>query len=83
MLRKSHGRIRDQNAWRIENDELQVTYRKPNIVTTIKVRKLEWVGHVVRIADDRTAKKAFLGKPVGRRGAGRTKLRWINSVENV
>jgi hypothetical protein len=43
-------------------------YRKPNIVTTIKVRRLEWVGHVVRIADDRAVKKAFLGKPGGRRG---------------
>jgi len=69
MLRKLHGRIRDENTWRIENDELQVMYRKPNIVTTIKVRKLEWVGYVVRIADDRTAKKAFLGEPGGRRGA--------------
>jgi hypothetical protein len=39
-------------------------YSKPNILTTIKVRK----------ADDRTAKKVFLGKPGGRRNAGRPKL---------
>jgi hypothetical protein len=57
-------------------------YRKPSIATTIKLRRLEWVGHLVRIADDRTIKKVFLGKPSGRRRSGRPILRWINSVEN-
>jgi hypothetical protein len=56
-------------------------YRKPNTITTIKIRRLRWAGHVVRIAD-RTVNKTFLGKPSGRRGAGRPKLRWINSTEN-
>jgi hypothetical protein len=45
---------------------------KPNIVTTIKVR----------MADDRTAKKVFLGKPGGRRNAGEPKLRWLDCIEN-
>jgi hypothetical protein len=41
ILRKVYGPIKDQNGWRIRNnDELQVMYRKPNIVTTIKVRIL-------------------------------------------
>jgi hypothetical protein len=57
-------------------------YKKTNMVTTIKVRRLEWAGHVVRVADYRTVKKAFLGKPGGKRGVGRPNLRWINSVEN-
>jgi hypothetical protein len=57
-------------------------YRKPNIVTTMKVRRLEWAGHLLRIADDRTVKKAFLGKQGGRRRARRPKLGWINAVEN-
>jgi hypothetical protein len=42
-------------------------YTKPNIVTTIKVRRLEWAGQLVRISDDRTVKKVFMGKPDGRR----------------
>jgi hypothetical protein len=37
-------------------------YRKLNIVTTLEVRRLEWVGHVVRVSDDRTEKKVFVGK---------------------
>jgi hypothetical protein len=75
--------LKDQNGWRIRtNDELQVIYRKPNIVTTLKVRRLEWAGHVVRISDNRTAKKVFVGKPVGRREAGRPELRWLDCIEN-
>jgi hypothetical protein len=57
-------------------------YRKPNIVTTITVRKLEWAGHVVRMSDDRTVRKVFVGKPDGRRKAGRPKLRWLDCIEN-
>jgi hypothetical protein len=38
-----------------------VTYTKPNIVTTIKVR-LERAGLPIRLSDGRTVKKVFLGK---------------------
>jgi hypothetical protein len=31
---------------------------------------------------DRTVKKVFLGKPDGRRKAGRPKLRWLDCIEN-
>jgi hypothetical protein len=57
-------------------------YRKPNIVTTIKARRLEWAGHLVRMSDDRTVKKVFLGEPDGRRKARRPKLRWLDCIEN-
>jgi hypothetical protein len=57
-------------------------YRKPNILTTIKARRLEWAGHLVRMSDGRTVKKVFVGKPDGRRKAGRPKLRWLDCIEN-
>ena len=34
------------------------------------------------MSDDRTVKKAFLGKPDVRRKAGRPKLRWLDCIEN-
>jgi hypothetical protein len=34
------------------------------------------------MSDDRTVKKVFLGKPDGRRKAGRPKLRWLDCIEN-
>jgi len=54
----------------------------PNIVTTIKVKRLKWAGHVVRMSDDRTVKKVFLGISDGRRKAGRPKLRWLDCIVN-
>jgi hypothetical protein len=54
---------------------------KPNIVTTIKVR-IERTGHLKRMSDDGTVKKVFLGKPDGRRKAGRPKLRLFDCIEN-
>jgi hypothetical protein len=35
-----------------------------------------------KIFDDSTLKKVFLGKPDGRRKAGRPKFRWLDSLEN-
>jgi hypothetical protein len=61
---------------------LHVTYRKTNIVTTIKVRRLQWAGHVVRMPDDRTVKTVFVGKTDGSRKAGRPNLRWLDCIEN-
>jgi len=34
------------------------------------------------MSDDRTVKKVFLGKPDGRRKAGRPNLRRLNCIEN-
>jgi len=35
--------------------------RKLNIVATIKLRKLEWAGHLVRMAGERTVRTYFWG----------------------
>jgi hypothetical protein len=47
----------------------------------MKVRKLEWLGHVVRIEDTRLPKMIFNAKPEGRRGVGGPRLRWLDDVE--
>jgi hypothetical protein len=56
-------------------------YRKPIIVTTIKVRRLAWAGLVIRMSDDRTVKCVFLEKSDGRRKAGNPKLRWLDCID--
>jgi hypothetical protein len=53
----------------------------PNIVTYIKVKRLAWAGHLVRMNNDRTIKKIFNTKPDGVRSAGRPKLRWEDGVD--
>jgi heterodisulfide reductase subunit A-like polyferredoxin len=56
-------------------------YRKSNIVTTVKLRRLKGGGHLVRMSDDMTVKKVFLGKPDGRRKAGKPKLRRLGCIQ--
>jgi hypothetical protein len=36
-------------------------YRKPNILTKIKLSRLESAGHLERMSDDRTVTEVFLG----------------------
>ena len=57
-------------------------YRKTNTVTTIKIRRLEGVGSLVRMSDDGTVKAVFLGKSHGRRKAVMPEFRWLDCIEN-
>jgi hypothetical protein len=56
-------------------------YKSQDIITVIKIRRLEWLGHVIRMDETRSV-KIFEGKLEGRRGRGRPRLRWINDVED-
>jgi hypothetical protein len=44
-------------------------------------KRLEWLGHVIRMGESRSV-KIFEGQLEGRRGSGRPRLRWINDVED-
>jgi hypothetical protein len=56
-------------------------FNEPNIVNYIKVKRLSWAGHLVRMDSDRTHKQIFNTKPDGARSAGRQKLRWEDGVD--
>jgi hypothetical protein len=66
----------------IRTRELQDQYRSADIVISIKVRRLDWAGHVVRMVDERIVKRVFLGNPGGRRKPRRPRLRWLDCVED-
>ncbi|PSN36364.1 hypothetical protein C0J52_22873, partial [Blattella germanica] len=63
------------------NSELTQVYKKPNIITLIKAKIIEWIGHVSRMDGGRSIKKIFEGKFEGRRDRGRPRLRWRDCVE--
>ena len=50
-------------------------------VNYIKVKRLAWARHLVRMNNDRTLKKIFNTKPDGARSVGRPKLRWKDGVD--
>jgi hypothetical protein len=66
----------------ILNAELITKYKSQDIITVINIRRLEWLGRVIRMDETGCVKKIFEGKLEGRRGRGRPTLRWINDVED-
>jgi hypothetical protein len=82
LLRCSFGAKQENGPWRIRYKyELYEIFNEPNIVNYIKVKRLAWAGHLVRMNDDRTLKKIFNTKPDGARSGGRPKLRWEDCVD--
>jgi hypothetical protein len=83
ILRKIYGPTKENGQWRIKtNAELIIKYKSQDIITVINIRRLEWLGHVIRMDETGSVKKIFEGKLGGRRGRGRPRLRWINDVED-
>jgi len=56
-------------------------YKGLDIAADIKEKRLEWIGHVVRMDQGRTVKKIFGSKLDIRGRRGRLGLRWLEDVE--
>jgi hypothetical protein len=56
-------------------------YKNPRYRRAIKIRSLEWLGHIIRMNEARIVKKIFEENLEGRRGRVRPRLRWINDVD--
>ena len=81
ILRRIYGPICEGAIWRSRyNEELYQLYDKPGLVTTFKITRLRWAGHIVRMQDNLPCKKITLDKPEGRRRVGRPNLRWMDGV---
>jgi hypothetical protein len=82
VFRCIFGAKQENGTWRKRhNYELYEILNKPNIFNYIKVKRLAWAGHLVRVNNDRTLKKIFNTKPDGARSVGRPKLRWEDGVD--
>jgi hypothetical protein len=50
ILRRILGPINDNGTWRIRyNKEIYTLYGDPELSTVIKLRRLQWTGHVQRM----------------------------------
>jgi hypothetical protein len=82
ILGKIYGPTEGNGQWRVKTDsELMTKYKSQDTVSAIKIGRLEWLGHIIRMNEARIVKKIFEGKLEGRRGRGRHRLRWLNDVE--
>lgn len=79
ILRKVHGPSHDHNYWRIKiNQEIYKKFISPSSVAVIKVHRLKWFGHVLRMDDTRAGKELLDSKPGRGQKKGRTRLcGWI------
>lgn len=82
ILRKILGPTREvDGTWRIrKNQEIEDLVGEPNIMGETKSARLRWLGHVERMKEDRAVKRAYMGRPAGRRPVGRPRYRWIDQV---
>jgi len=82
VLRCIVGAKQENETWqKRHNYELYEAFNEPNIVNYIKVNRLAWAGHLMRMNNDRILKKIFNTKPDGVRRVGRPKLRWEDGVD--
>jgi hypothetical protein len=51
-----------------------------DLVTTVKITRLRWAGHILRMQDNLPCNKITLDKPESRRRVGRLNLRWMDGV---
>jgi hypothetical protein len=83
VLRRIFGPKRDEvtGEWRkLHNEELQNLYSSPNIIRQVKLRRIRWAGHVVRMVEERNVCKVLVGKPEGKRPLGRPRRRWEDGI---
>jgi hypothetical protein len=45
-----------------------------------KCRRIEWLGHVLRMESSTVPQKVLDGRPEGKRSIGRPRLRWLDDV---
>jgi hypothetical protein len=68
--------------WRSgKNEELNELITKADIVRFIKSRRMNWVGHVMRMEGRRIPRRILEWTPIGRRIRGRPRKGWIEDVE--
>jgi len=67
-LRRLYGPVVEQGIWRIRsNQKLWGIYKDLGTVADMKKKRLERIGHVVRLNQGRAVTKIFEGKPKVRR----------------
>jgi len=67
--------------WRIKtNQEINDILKGKNMIGFIKKQRLNWLGHVERMAEDNILQKIKRWKPVSKRPIGRPKTHWEDDI---
>jgi len=82
IMKKIYGPTRTEYGyWRIKtNQEINDTLQGQNKIGFIKKQRLNWLGHVERMAEDNIVQRIKRWKPMSKRPIGRPKTRWEDDV---
>ncbi|PNF34250.1 hypothetical protein B7P43_G17276 [Cryptotermes secundus] len=84
ILRRIYGPIKENGIWRIRyNKELYKLYKEPEISVTIKLKRLQWAGHVQRMDEECIPKKTLYSTTGSRRRAVKPRTRWTGAAEDA
>lgn len=53
------------------------------LIKTVEYKQLQWLGHLMRIEDNKQVKEIWQTKIVGKRKKGRPKKNWYNNISNI
>ena len=74
----------NDGCWRTKTNqeikEINGILKGQNIIGFIKKQRLNWLGHVKRMAEDNIVQKIKRWKPTSKRPIGRPKTRWEDDV---
>ena len=83
ILRSIFRGVNVEGNWRRRfNHELHQLYNEPDVVKFIKINRLRWLGHVLRMNEERVRLKVLNTNHDGNRRPGRPKIRWKDAVES-
>ena len=82
MLWKIFGSARTcDGCWRVKSDqEINAILKVQNIIGFIRKQRLNWLGHVERMAEDNIVQNIKRWKPMSKRPIGRPKTCWEDDV---
>jgi hypothetical protein len=82
VMRKIYGPTRsDDGYWKIKtNQEINDILKGQNIIGFIKKQRLNWLGHVERMAKNNNVQKIKRWKPMPKRPIGRPKTHWEDDI---
>jgi hypothetical protein len=65
----------------LHSEELHNVFSSPDIIKMIKLGRMKWVGHIVRMGEMGNAYKILVRKPEGKRPLGRSRSIWEDVIK--
>jgi hypothetical protein len=63
------------------NKVIYTLYRDPELSAVMKLRRLQWAGHVQRLESQSITRMVMAGQMSGKRPIGNPKKRWMDAVK--